>query len=833
MSAISFKSISGITSITTPAGADNQFTLHNNNTTEAVKLDIAGNLHINNQLVVAGVTTFSDDVVVNFGTGNDLQIYHTSSTNRSYIKEVGSGGFYLQAANLNVMNPAGNETMLRAIPDGAVELYHNNIKHFETTSIGCIIYDNDDTAALQFQNSAGLAGLIMGESTNIIGFKDSNPHWLIKCIKDGAVELYHDNSKKLETSSTGITVTGTVVSTGADINGDIDVDGHTNLDNVSIAGVTTITGTLGSGDITITSNQAKLSLTDSSNDPDWSVKNANGNFAINDETAGATRFSINSSNGVEFHMHAVPITDSTYDLGLTGTRFRAAYVDTYYGDGSNLTGIDATQIVTGNTSVQTVDTGSDGHVKITTEGGEKLRITSGGQVNIGGDLTQTTYPLSVLGSTGGNTNINIVQRLKYSGDSNQYNTGTVIAFTNTNTNADAYSYIGARIDSGSSGANANSLVFATNATNTAPTEKLRIDSSGKILSGHTAALTKFHGPASTTKRNPHIQVNGTNVNSASMSLTSWDNNVNGYYGPAIYLAKSGSSTIGTNSRVSNQLSILGSIIFSGDDGDEFVKGAMIQGAVDGGVTTGNNDMPGRLLFLTTKDGAQEPIERLRIDSTGAIMLMQDSNEGSAQQKLQWISNSGSLSAQAAWGQGSANFDFSVFRSDSQTDYPYGNFRVLTGGTSPSESLKVTVGGQVLKPRNPAFRAQGNTHYPNQTSGVDLVYNNEIFDKGSNYNPSNGRFTAPVSGTYFFYYCFLVYPDNDNYWKTLGFKINGSSSYANGFGRGQRGSQESQQISTYLDLNANDYVTPFVDISSGTLDFYMTGGHAHFFGYLVS
>ena len=41
-----------------------------------------------------------------------------------------------------------------------------------------------------------------------------------------------------------------------------------------------------------------------------------------------------------------------------------------------------------------------------------------------------------------------------------------------------------------------------------------------------------------------------------MSLTSWDNNVVGYYGPAIFLAKSGSSTIGTNSRVSNQNSIL-------------------------------------------------------------------------------------------------------------------------------------------------------------------------------------------------------------------------------------------------------------------------------------
>ena len=42
------------------------------------------------------------------------------------------------------------------------------------------------------------------------------------------------------------------------------------------------------------------------------------------------------------------------------------------GDGSLLTGIDATAIQTGNTSVQTVDTGSDGHVKMTTEGGEEF-----------------------------------------------------------------------------------------------------------------------------------------------------------------------------------------------------------------------------------------------------------------------------------------------------------------------------------------------------------------------------------------------------------------------------------------------------------------------------
>ena len=64
MSAISLKSISGITSITTPAGVDDQLTLHNNNTTEAVKLDIAGNLHFHNHLNITGIST-----AANFKTG--------------------------------------------------------------------------------------------------------------------------------------------------------------------------------------------------------------------------------------------------------------------------------------------------------------------------------------------------------------------------------------------------------------------------------------------------------------------------------------------------------------------------------------------------------------------------------------------------------------------------------------------------------------------------------------------------------------------------------------------------------------------------------------------
>jgi len=87
-------------------------------------------------------------------------------------------------------------------------------------------------------------------------------------------------------------------------------------------------------------------------------------------------------------------------IGAGTTVGPSSGIVTYFGDGSQLTGIsvDSTKIETGNTKVETIDTGSDGHVKITTEGSEKLRITSGGQLNLGGS-TQTTHNLYIQ-STG-------------------------------------------------------------------------------------------------------------------------------------------------------------------------------------------------------------------------------------------------------------------------------------------------------------------------------------------------------------------------------------------------------------------------------------------------
>ena len=62
--------------------------------------------------------------------------------------------------------------------------------------------------------------------------------------------------------------------------------------------------------------------------------------------------------------------------------------------------------------------------------------------------------------------------------------------------------------------------------------------------------------------------------------------------------------------------ILGRIEFQGMDGSDLETGARIMALVDG--TPGSDDMPARLEFATTADGANAPTERMRIAASGQV-----------------------------------------------------------------------------------------------------------------------------------------------------------------------------------------------------------------------
>jgi len=86
-------------------------------------------------------------------------------------------------------------------------------------------------------------------------------------------------------------------------------------------------------------------------------------------------------------------------------------------------------------------------------------------------------------------------------------------------------------------------------------------------------------------------------------------------GSALIFAKSRSATLGTQTVV-NSGDTLGYLGFAGSDGTNFTTAANIVGQVDG--TPGTGDMPGRLTFNTTADGASSPTERMRINSSGNV-----------------------------------------------------------------------------------------------------------------------------------------------------------------------------------------------------------------------
>ena len=150
------------------------------------------------------------------------------------------------------------------------------------------------------------------------------------------------------------------------------------------------------------------------------------------------------------------------------------------------------------------------------------------------------------------------------------------------------------------------LAFKTNNS-----ERMRIDSSGRLLIGTSSSL-----PADS-----QLQVEGTGYYEGGASLR---RNSNDTGGTALRICKSrGTSNGSFNPVVSGDT--LGIVQFNGADGNSDEIGSEIRGEVDGSV--GNGNMPGRLVF-STNSGAQNaaPTERMRIDDEG-IIYHNSSNHG--------------------------------------------------------------------------------------------------------------------------------------------------------------------------------------------------------------
>ena len=241
---------------------------------------------------------------------------------------------------------------------------------------------------------------------------------------------------------------------------------------------------------------------------------------------------------------------------------------------------------------------------------------SGGNVGIG--TTSPAYTLDVAG-------------LVRFGAANASDTGVEIG-TGATGNRSAfldlvgdttYTDYGARFIRTNEGANAATALqhrgtgnFALQTIEAAPIvfftsnqERGRVDSSGRLLVG-TSTASNFIGDGFPAKIHSQTTIN--EISFGAERATGAD-----VFAAYFTFRKTRSSTPGGVTSVANGDNI-GVIQFVGTDGTGAIEAATIAAIVDG--TPGTNDMPGRLVFSTTADGASSPTERMRINADGSTVF---------------------------------------------------------------------------------------------------------------------------------------------------------------------------------------------------------------------
>ena len=172
-----------------------------------------------------------DDDKQEFGTGDDLKIYHSATGNKSYITHSGAGAFDIASTGDNLvlkssediyLMPNDSENGIYVGKNGSVKIYHDNVLRAETTANGfqahgnLTIRDNvvfyiGDGNDLQISHNgsdsiiSNATGSLDIQSAGNINIGKSGENG-IKVKPDNTVELYYDNNKSLETSTPGIRV---------------------------------------------------------------------------------------------------------------------------------------------------------------------------------------------------------------------------------------------------------------------------------------------------------------------------------------------------------------------------------------------------------------------------------------------------------------------------------------------------------------------------------------------------------------------------------------------------------------------------------------------------
>ena len=398
--------------------------------TTVKSLKLTGDNYNANWFKTSNKLRFNDSAKATFGTADDLSVYHDG--NNSYIQDVGTGQLRFLSNDYVFYNAGGNENLLRITENSGVSLYDGaNTVRLATTAQGIDVTGHSELDNVNISgvttigtgggvtphnsgwatnsrlnlygsygggiafNDSGNNGYVLYADSSGVNFHIKNaavggtPKSSIKCIKDGAVELYYNGTKMLETNipsgHNGEVILGQKVHVKHTVSGNGQIfpssgnlylnatDSKTSIMCVRDAGVhlaynnyikleTTNTGAVISGILTATS--------------------FSGNHI------GITTFNNGDINGISFPLNVKNDNNhNDYDMG-TGIKLQGGSSTEFYkwcaivarGENNGAAGYSNTQ---GLAFYTYNNNGASG-------GTEKVRISSDGDVGIGTDSPQSS-----------------------------------------------------------------------------------------------------------------------------------------------------------------------------------------------------------------------------------------------------------------------------------------------------------------------------------------------------------------------------------------------------------------------------------------------------------
>jgi len=351
-------------------------------------LGVAKNVNIGGNLNITGITTFNNQVSFNSGlVPDDFEGAYIGTDAKpwasAWIAGIGiategvPGGTEVQDRTINawtgdlvLTSTVGIVSVTDNLEVGVDLLVKGNSRFIGLATFQSNTRHEDNDKALfgdggdleifhdgsnSFIKDTGTGSLIV--NTNNLQLKNAaNDETGLVFTQDGSVELYFNNSKKLETTNNGLNITGVTTSsdgffplsdsgaplgslalsfseafvdnlkldgnTFSSTSGGITIDANDNQittsDNVSITGVTTITGQLNVDNLRLDGN------TFSSTSGDITIDSAGGTITLADNVSitGFTTF----IEKVTFNAGIVPDTDKGAYIGQTGSAWSEGWI---------------------------------------------------------------------------------------------------------------------------------------------------------------------------------------------------------------------------------------------------------------------------------------------------------------------------------------------------------------------------------------------------------------------------------------------------------------------------------------------------------------------------